>query len=522
MSDTTVRLINLTDIAVISEEELLDRAREGDKTAFGALYLRHRDAARKVAAMCASSSADAEDAVAEGFARVFAALPRMAGRDISFRPYLLTAVRNAATDRLRRERRVDLRDTVPDEPSGLTADDVALLGLERNLVGEALQALPSRWRTVLWLTEVEGLSPAEVSRRIGIKPNAVAALAYRARKGLREAYLQAHLRAEASDDCRATVSRLSHYVRGELPERERVGLQAHLDACAKCRCRRDELTDVNATLRNAFMPVPLLLAGLQRGWMRFFDSGSLWTHAPEVAQVAQAAQVAEAPLAQKTLAGITMMVLALTGAAVPTVINDNKPAPKVEVAAARPEAGPAVLKVVPGRRDPALLSVVSVGAEKPAPSTTAAASPAPESAEPAPAGSGSRSRLLPRFGRTPDDGSGRHGDTRQRLLRPPGDDGSGSEEGGILPGTAVGDVISSTLATAEDVAAAVGVNLAEAVPLGLGVTIPAPGEATAGVETPLGVQITVALPELPVVDPVVDSVTGLLAPVVGQLGIALD
>ena len=38
-----------------------------------------------------------------------------------------------------------------------------------------------------------------MSRRIGIKPNAVAALAYRARKGLREAYLQAHLKAEASE-----------------------------------------------------------------------------------------------------------------------------------------------------------------------------------------------------------------------------------------------------------------------------------------------------------------------------------
>src|SRR5262245_55757653 len=109
-------LINLTDSAVLTEEELLDRAREGDKSAFGTLYLRHRDAARKVAGMCASSAADAEDAVAEGFARVFAALPRMEGRSIAFRPYLLTCVRNAATDRLRRERRVDLRDQVPETP----------------------------------------------------------------------------------------------------------------------------------------------------------------------------------------------------------------------------------------------------------------------------------------------------------------------------------------------------------------------------------------------------------------------
>ncbi|HEY3240426.1 MAG TPA: sigma-70 family RNA polymerase sigma factor [Acidimicrobiia bacterium] len=517
MSDTTVRLINLTDIAVITEEELLDRARTGDKTAFGALYLRHRDAARKVAAMSATSSADAEDAVAEGFARVFAALPRMAGRDISFRPYLLTAVRNAATDRLRRERRVDLRDTVPDGPASLTADDVALLGLERNLVGEALQALPSRWRTVLWLTEVEGLSPAEVSRRIGIKPNAVAALAYRARKGLREAYLQAHLRVEASEECRATVGRLSHYVRGELPDKERLGLQSHLDGCAKCRCRRDELTDVNATLRNAFLPVPLLLAGLQRGWMRFFDSGSLWSHAPEVAQVAQAAQVAEAPLAQKTLAGITMMVLALTGAAMPKVINDNRPAPKVEVAAAKPQDGPAILRVLPGRLDPALLAVVPVGAEKSSSSTTeaAAASPAPAAASPAPAEGGSRNRLLPRFGRTPSDGSGRQGDTRQRLLRPPGEDGSGSD-GGILPGTPVGDLVSATLGTADDAAAGAGLDLAEAIPVGVAVA------AQPGLETPLGVEITVSLPDVPLADGLLDSVTGLLAPVAGQLGIRVD
>ncbi|MGH2604464.1 MAG: RNA polymerase sigma factor, partial [Dehalococcoidia bacterium] len=147
MSSDTVRLINLTDAAVLDEEELLDRAQQGDKSAFGALYLRHKDAARKVAGMAASSAADAEDAVAEGFARVFAALPRMDGRNIAFRPYLLTCVRNAATDRLRRERRIDLRDEMPDTPGLLQADDVAILGLERNLVGEALQALPDRWRT---------------------------------------------------------------------------------------------------------------------------------------------------------------------------------------------------------------------------------------------------------------------------------------------------------------------------------------------------------------------------------------
>ena len=58
MSDT-LSFINLTDASLVSEDELLDRAREGDRSAFGTLYLRHRDAARKVAGRCASSAADA-------------------------------------------------------------------------------------------------------------------------------------------------------------------------------------------------------------------------------------------------------------------------------------------------------------------------------------------------------------------------------------------------------------------------------------------------------------------------------
>ena len=49
MSDT-LSFINLTDTSLVSEEELLNRAREGDRSAFGTLYLRHRDAARKVVA----------------------------------------------------------------------------------------------------------------------------------------------------------------------------------------------------------------------------------------------------------------------------------------------------------------------------------------------------------------------------------------------------------------------------------------------------------------------------------------
>ena len=501
MSDT-LSFINLTDASLVSEDELLDRAREGDRSAFGTLYLRHRDAARKVAGMCASSAADAEDAVAEGFARVFAALPRMAGRQIAFRPYLLTCVRNAATDRLRRERRIDLRDQMPETPGTSQADDMALLGLERNLVGEALQALPARWRTVLWLTEVEGLSPAEVSRRIGIKPNAVAALAYRARKGLREAYLQAHLKAEASEECRATVSRLGNYVRGDLAEKERLAVQAHLDACAKCRCRRDELTDVNATLRNAFVPVPLLLAGLQRKAFSFSHMAGTWVdRAPDISQTAP---LADNPLVHKALAGLTMMVLALSGSAVPTVTHRaDQPAQLAEA------DGPSGAASVAGAATATATSAVPSADDRAGGPvrTDAAASAAPATA-PAPAAASDQtayrdlrganhSTLL--FSGRDDSSPQRPGGTRSTLIHRP--DGS---SGGLLDGTPVGSALDSVVSA---------VSQAVPLPVDIGVSVPgvtgpldAPLAATA--QLPAGQSVAVQVP------PVISGVlSGVLQPV---------
>jgi RNA polymerase sigma factor (sigma-70 family) len=508
----TVSFINLTDASLVSEDELLDRAREGDRSAFGTLYLRHRDAARKVAGMCASSAADAEDAVAEGFARVFAALPRMAGRQIAFRPYLLTCVRNAATDRLRRERRIDLREQMPETPGTTQADDMALLGLERNLVGEALQALPARWRTVLWLTEVEGLSPAEVSRRIGIKPNAVAALAYRARKGLREAYLQAHLKAEASEECRSTVGKLGNYVRGDLAEKERLAVQAHLDGCAKCRCRRDELTDVNATLRNAFLPVPLLLAGLQRRAFSFSHMATWVT--PDVSQTAP---LADNPLVHKALAGLTMVVLAFSGSAAPTVMHHSGPSSQVAQAAdpsaVAASAGAASATGVPAgsatgaRADVAAPAEVVAAAPAAAPATPAA--PAPAADDPAAYRDlqGANHSTLLFSGR---DGSPNYpGGTRSSIIHRT--DGSG---GGLLDGTPVGSALDSVVAA-----------VSQAVPLPVDVGLSVPGVTgslsaplSATVQLPAGQSVSVQVP--PVLSGVLGSVLQPVSGVLSGLGLA--
>jgi DNA-directed RNA polymerase specialized sigma24 family protein len=68
------------------------------------------------------------------------------------------------------------------------AEDV-LDSQDHQRVLAALQSLPKRWQTVLWYTDVLQEKPRNIAPLMGIAPNAVSALVLRARKGLREAYL---------------------------------------------------------------------------------------------------------------------------------------------------------------------------------------------------------------------------------------------------------------------------------------------------------------------------------------------
>ncbi|MER6991210.1 sigma-70 family RNA polymerase sigma factor [Saccharopolyspora hirsuta] len=171
---------------------LLEAVRSGSSEAFAELYDRHRTAARTMAKQVAPTPADVDDLVAEAFANVLDVLRRGGGPDTAFRPYLLTTIRNLAAAASSRDRRVHLAAELdgfcPDEY--LPFVDPAVAELERNLVKQAFTRLPRRWRHVLWYVEVENQTPAEVGKRFGISRNSAAALAYRARKGLREAYTQ--------------------------------------------------------------------------------------------------------------------------------------------------------------------------------------------------------------------------------------------------------------------------------------------------------------------------------------------
>ncbi len=240
-----------------SDADLIAASRTGDAAAYDTLYRRHVAAAHSLARQVTGGQAEADDVVAETFAKLLDLLRRGGGPEGAFRPYLLTAIRRAAYDRHRAVRRQVVTDEMEAFDPGVPFADPAVADLERIMIARAFASLPERWQTVLWQTEIEGARPAEMASLLGLTANGVAALAYRAREGLRQAYLQMHLSGPAREECRPVAGKLGAYVRGGLAKRGAAAVAAHLDRCADCRGVFAELGDVNVALKGIVAPIVL-------------------------------------------------------------------------------------------------------------------------------------------------------------------------------------------------------------------------------------------------------------------------
>ncbi|GGY30619.1 sigma-70 family RNA polymerase sigma factor [Streptomyces djakartensis] len=256
-----------------SDAGLIERMRSGDDTAYEELYRRHAQAVRRYARTCCRDAHTADDLTAEVFARMLQAVRGGSGPEHAVRAYLLTSVRRVAASWTRSARREQLVDDFAvfaaesarasglpgDDPRGLGADVRAMHEAERSMAMRAFRSLPERWQAVLWHTEVEDESPSEVATLFGLDANGTRVLASRAREGLRQAYLQAHVSATltADQECARYADQLGTYARGRLRTRAERGLRKHLEACAKCRLAALQIEEVAGGIP-AVVPVAVI------------------------------------------------------------------------------------------------------------------------------------------------------------------------------------------------------------------------------------------------------------------------
>ncbi len=291
------------DHAHAEDQALLQRLRAGEDAAFGELFSRHCDAVRRLALGLAADRAEAEDLTAEAFFRVLQAIRRGSGPTDNVRGYLLIVARRVAWEWNGRRRDVPISDEELNHRVGADPDRTNQ-STERNLITRAFTSLPERWRSVLWEVEVEGARPAVVAVNFGLSPNATAALARRARQGLRAAYLQAHLAIDrGSTGCRSVLEKLGAYTAGTIKGVERRKVRAHLATCPSCTAMFAELQDVCSGLRAHAAVLAAPVAGVAL-WQQMGTAASAassaagWTVKGLLAnakvQVAQAASSAAA------------------------------------------------------------------------------------------------------------------------------------------------------------------------------------------------------------------------------------
>src|SRR6478609_4625902 len=220
----------LSDVETPSDAELISRVRGGDVAAYGDLFSRHKDAAGRLARQLVRGP-DSDDLVSEAFVKVLHVLQGGGGPDVAFRAYLLTAVRRLHVDRVRSGQRLQTTDDMTPFDPGVPFQDTAVAGFESGAAAKAFASLPERWQLVLWHLEVEGQKPADIAPLLGMSANSVSALAYRAREGLRQAFLTMHAADLDDVDCSWTRDHLGAYVRGGLSRRDSGRVEEHLEGC---------------------------------------------------------------------------------------------------------------------------------------------------------------------------------------------------------------------------------------------------------------------------------------------------
>ena len=318
MSETLVR-------PDVGDAELISAVRGGDVSAYGLLFERHVESARRLARQLSPS--DADDLVSDAFAKVLRVLQNGGGPDVAFRAYLLTAIRRLHVDRARVGARVTTTDEMEKFDPGVPFRDTAVEGFENAAAAAAFASLPERWQLVLWHTEVEGQKPADIAPLLGMSANSVSALAYRAREGLRQAFLNSHISDLDDEHCEWTHEHLGAYVRHGVSKRDAAKVERHLDECRKCMAIYLELTEVNSNLSGIL--APLLLGAAGTGYLASTavaakGGGALFLMAGRVRD----GVTANTPLA--AAAGVAAVATAV-GLTVALSINGNNGTPVADV-----------------------------------------------------------------------------------------------------------------------------------------------------------------------------------------------
>jgi RNA polymerase sigma-70 factor, ECF subfamily len=161
----------------------------GSASGLAELVLPHLDSAYNLARWLVRNDEDAEDVVQEACLRAFQYAGGFRGGDA--RAWLLTIVRNTSYTWLRKTRAYEPVVQFDEEvhTSGIgtpNPEELLFQNADGRLVEKALSELPARFREILVLRELEGLSYKEIADIMGVPMGTVMSTLSRARDRFRK------------------------------------------------------------------------------------------------------------------------------------------------------------------------------------------------------------------------------------------------------------------------------------------------------------------------------------------------
>ena len=156
---------------------LVERAKDGDKDAFGQIFRLHRDAILRFARL--RLGAEADDVVSEVFTRAWVTLNRYEYTGLPFVAWLYGIARHVVADELSRQSRTQPQADVPESLSRWAEDD-------RLDLFEAIDTLPTEQRQVIEMKYFMGMRNPEVADVLNTSVNAVNGRQWRALAALRD------------------------------------------------------------------------------------------------------------------------------------------------------------------------------------------------------------------------------------------------------------------------------------------------------------------------------------------------
>jgi len=186
------------DNQVMEESQVVKLAQQGDTEAFSILVRNYQNRVFGLAVNIVYNHETADDLAQEIFMKAYQALPRFRAES-EFGTWLYQIALNHIRDYLRKhkkEKNALPLDEIP-EPSG-EEREISLELAEnqeeerrKRLITEKMEEMPEKYRLILSLRDIQGLSYDEISRMLKLTPGTVDSRLHRARRLLRKKLAQA-------------------------------------------------------------------------------------------------------------------------------------------------------------------------------------------------------------------------------------------------------------------------------------------------------------------------------------------